>query len=246
MKMDCEVIRDLMPLYADEACSDNSRSIVEEHLQECSACREMLERLKKTEIDTCLQNEKDTVIQDGARRFRQRSTAVGSVIAGFFMIPILACLIINIFSGSPLGAFLIVLASLLVAASLIIVPLMVPEDRAFWTFCAFCTSLVLLLAVICMYVRGSWFWIASSAVLFGLAVVFLPFVVRARPARRLIGSSNPVLIVLGLDAALFVNMMNMITSRGKITINSILFTFGMIAGIGLVVTEIIRKRGTKE
>ena len=246
MKMDCEVIRDLIPLYADEACSDNSRKMVEEHLLECDSCRELLGKLKKTEIVDYLQNEKDTVIEDGARRFRQRSAMVGSVIAGFFMIPILVCLIINIFSGSPLGAFLIVLASLLVAASLIIVPLMVPQDRAFWTFCAFCASIIILLAVICMYVRGSWFWIASSAVLFGLAVVFLPFVVRARPVRRAIGSTSPVLVVLGLDAVLFINMMNMITSRGKITISSILFAFVMIVGIGLVVTEIIRKRGKTE
>ena len=32
MKYECEVIRDLLPLYADDVCSAGSRKMVEEHL----------------------------------------------------------------------------------------------------------------------------------------------------------------------------------------------------------------------
>ena len=245
MKIDCEVIRDILPLYADDACSEKSRQMVDEHLEECSACREELERIRKTEIDDSLRNEKTSVIRYGETRFRRRSAAVGSAMSGLFMIPILAYLVINIYTGSSLGVFFVVLASMLVAASLVIVPLMVPEDRAFWTFCAFCASLMLLLAVTCLYSHGRWFWIASSATLFGLGLVSLPFLVRARPVRKMIGDSNPVLIVLGTDAILFINMMNMITRRGKITSGSILFTLGIIAGIVVITTEILRKRREK-
>ena len=39
--MKCEVIRDLMPLYLDECCSESSRELVEEHLKECDCCRKM-------------------------------------------------------------------------------------------------------------------------------------------------------------------------------------------------------------
>lgn len=42
MKMNCEIVRDLLPLYVDEICSTESRLLVEEHLQECSACGEIL------------------------------------------------------------------------------------------------------------------------------------------------------------------------------------------------------------
>ena len=145
MKIDCEVIRDILPLYADDACSEKSRQMVDEHLEECSACRKQLERIRKTEIDDSLRNEKTSVIRYGETRFRRRSAAVGSAMSGLFMIPILAYLVINIYTGSSLGVFFVVLASMLVAVSLVIVPLMVPEDRAFWTFCAFCASLMLLL-----------------------------------------------------------------------------------------------------
>ena len=242
MRTECEIIRDLLPLYADDACSGRSRELVEEHLKECQDCSRLLKRLKETEIETDMYREKESVLQEGKKRFRRRSAEIGTIVSGIFMIPILVCLIINIFTGSGLGWFFIVLASLAVAASLIIVPLMVPEDKAFWMFCSFCASLMVLLGVVCLYTRGRWFWIASSASLFGLSVVFLPFVIKARPVKALIGAGNKLLIVLVLDAALFINMMNMITSRGKFTVSTILFTLGVLAGIGMVVTEVLRKR----
>ncbi len=38
MKYPCSVIRDLLPLYHDGVCSEESRIIIEEHLTECPAC----------------------------------------------------------------------------------------------------------------------------------------------------------------------------------------------------------------
>lgn len=42
MKITCNVIKDLLPLYHDRICSDDSRKIVEEHLAECENCRKEL------------------------------------------------------------------------------------------------------------------------------------------------------------------------------------------------------------
>ena len=243
MKTDCDVIRDLLPLYADEVCSGTSRQLIEEHLQECPECSGMLEKLRTHEIESGLQEEKEQVIEYQAKRFRRRSATVGSVIAGLFMIPVLVCLIVNIASGSALGWFFVVLGGLAVAASLIIVPLMVPEDKLFWTFCAFCVTLLLLLAICCFYSHGNWFFTAASAVLFGLSVVFLPFVLKARPVREYIGGFNRWLIVLAVDVILFANMMNMISLWNK----SIFKTAGILAlcvgGAWLLVTAIKEKRG---
>ncbi len=38
MKISCEIIRDLLPLYHDGVCSMESRRLVEEHLTECESC----------------------------------------------------------------------------------------------------------------------------------------------------------------------------------------------------------------
>ena len=246
MTNDCEMIRDLLPLYADEVCSPRSREAVEEHIRECPECRSTLARLLDGRIEQNLLQEKQDVIRYGTKRFRRRSAAVGAVISGLFMIPILVCLIVNITSGAGLGWFFVVLAALAVAASLIVVPLMAPDDKAFWTFCAFCVSLMVLLAVVCLYVRGNWFWIASSATLFGLAVIFLPFVVRARLVQRLIGDSSRLMIVLGTDAVLFVNMMSRISAHGRASRGNLLFTAGAAAGLAMIVLEIMKKRGNRK
>ena len=246
MKTDCEVIRDLLPLYTDEVCSDTSRQVIEEHIQECPECSALLEKLRTREIESGLREEKDQVIEYQAKRFKRRSATVGSVIAGLFMIPVLVCLIVNIASGAALGWFFVVLGGLAVAASLIIVPLMVPEDKLFWTFCAFCASLVLLLAICSFYTHGRWFFTAASAVLFGLSVIFLPFVLKARPAKAFIGSFNRWLIVLSVDVILFANMMNMISLWSK----SIFKTLAVLAlcagGAWLLITAIKEKRGNAE
>ena len=40
--MNCEIVRDLLPLYEDGLCSEESRRAVEEHLATCEACRKLL------------------------------------------------------------------------------------------------------------------------------------------------------------------------------------------------------------
>ena len=243
MKYPCDVIRDLLPLYADEACSQDSRRIVNEHLGECPDCSKMLQRLQNHEIESDLQTEKQDVLEYGVRKFRQRSATVGSTVSGVFMIPILVCLIINLAAGSAMGWFFIVLAALSVAASLVIVPLMAPRgDKAFWTFCAFSASLMILLGVTCLVSRGNWFWVASCAVLFGLGLFFLPFLVRARQLQKWIGRSNKILLVIAADAALFLNMMNMIRMHGRGG-PGFLTIAGIAAGIALVVLNIMKNRG---
>ncbi len=45
MKVSCEIIKDLLPLYKDEICSDESKQIIEEHLLECTDCKRSLEQM---------------------------------------------------------------------------------------------------------------------------------------------------------------------------------------------------------
>lgn len=46
MKLSCEIIRDLLPLYAEELASADSAEAVREHLQGCEGCREALAAMK--------------------------------------------------------------------------------------------------------------------------------------------------------------------------------------------------------
>ena len=241
MSKQCDIIRDLLPLYADEVLSDASREIVDAHLAECADCADYLKQIRASEVENELKDEKALVIQHQARRFKRRSAAVGSLIAAIFMIPILISLIVNLSSGRALDWFFIVAAGMLVTASLVVVPLMAPESKGFWTLCAFYVSLVILLAVCALYTRGGWFPVAASASLFGLAVVFLPFAIKAKPIQKWVEGRNKALLVIALDVILFANMMNMISLHSK----SIISTLGMvglcIAGIGLLAAARTRK-----
>lgn len=241
--MNCEVIRDLLPLYVDDACSEETRRMVDEHLQACPDCANMLKELQSNEIEEDLKEEKNEVIRYQAKRFKRRSAAVGSLIAGLFMIPIVVCLIVNVCTGAGLGWFFIVLAALGVAASLIVVPLMVPRDKLFWTFCAFCPALLALLAVCAFYTGGHWLLTAQSAVLFGLSAVFLPFVIRARPLQGWLGRCNKALVVLAVDVILFTNMMNMISLRTKSAFTSIRLGLFCLLAAGLVAMIVKTKKG---
>lgn len=46
-KISCDVIRDLLPLYDDGICSEQSSKLVEEHLETCEACEHVYKMMKK-------------------------------------------------------------------------------------------------------------------------------------------------------------------------------------------------------
>lgn len=49
-KLSCDIIRDLIPSYIDEICSEESRRVVQEHLETCSDCRESAQILNQTQL----------------------------------------------------------------------------------------------------------------------------------------------------------------------------------------------------
>ena len=105
-------------------------------------------------------------------------------------------LIVNLATGAGLSWFFIVLTAMFIPASLTVVPLMMPDNKALWTLGAFTVSLLTLLGVCCIYSGGSWFLTAGSSVLFGLTMFFLPFVVNAKPIARRLGN-NKALAAMG-------------------------------------------------
>lgn len=47
--MDCNVINDLIPLYIDQCCSDQSAALVAQHLETCEECRRTYEQMRRSE-----------------------------------------------------------------------------------------------------------------------------------------------------------------------------------------------------
>ena len=46
MKTNCNVIRDLLPLYIDKISSEETNKLIEEHFEECEECKKYYEIMK--------------------------------------------------------------------------------------------------------------------------------------------------------------------------------------------------------
>ena len=50
MKITCNIIQDMLPLYVDDVLSEDSRKMVEEHLKDCEACREKRRNMEEDSL----------------------------------------------------------------------------------------------------------------------------------------------------------------------------------------------------
>ncbi|BDF33816.1 hypothetical protein CE91St62_18820 [Lachnospiraceae bacterium] len=73
----CNIIQDLLPLYLDDACSKESRELVEEHLAQCAICRKqkmMMEQGIEFEEDFMAQNLKEEkLLEEGKKYIEQKA-----------------------------------------------------------------------------------------------------------------------------------------------------------------------------
>lgn len=69
MRNECNIIQDILPLYAENMVSPDTASYVEEHLKRCEACRKKYERTKEPE-----QGDRTTDIVP-LRKLRKKMTA---------------------------------------------------------------------------------------------------------------------------------------------------------------------------
>lgn len=86
-RKNCELIKDLLPIYADGICSDESRKMVAEHIASCDECRKELEMMQ-TEINIKEQIDTDIkAIKKIRKRIRKGKiiAAVLAVIAAYFV-----------------------------------------------------------------------------------------------------------------------------------------------------------------
>ncbi len=76
MKISCEIIKDLLPLYYDRVCSDETKTMVEEHLACCAECRAALREMEDAfSIEDTEQNLKQAeAIQHLSKRWKKGMT----------------------------------------------------------------------------------------------------------------------------------------------------------------------------
>lgn len=206
MNKQCELVQDLLPLYVDGICSRTSTQLVEEHLISCPECTQVCNNLKNKECDDILRSETESVVAHHTKSQKRKTFVIGSCIAGILCIPIIVCLIVNLAVGHALDWFFIVLTSLMVFASLVVVPLVAEKKKGLLTIGSFTISLLLLLLTCAIFTKGDWFWVTSSSVLFGLAVLLMPYVAYQLPLDPF-WRNNKGLLVFITDTILLIVML---------------------------------------
>ena len=94
MTYPCGIIRDLLPLYIDEVCNEESKQAVENHLSECEKCRNYYESMKSTEgfVSKENDNSEDMKMANNLKNVKSkinkkiRNIVLGAVAAMVFVI----------------------------------------------------------------------------------------------------------------------------------------------------------------
>lgn len=100
-KIACDVIKDLLPLYVDNVCSEKTKDFIEEHLAVCEECQKYYEALQEnipgitesSSYDSWSNFEQEKAfIQKVSKKIQKKITFNGIVI-GFFCFLLVMCLI---------------------------------------------------------------------------------------------------------------------------------------------------------
>ena len=96
MNYNCGIIDDLLPLYVDGACSDESKAAIEAHLASCKACREKLERMQtETVVSETVKSSGEITVAKYAKKVRKHRIKLA--VSAVAILVIAACLLSLVF-----------------------------------------------------------------------------------------------------------------------------------------------------
>ena len=175
---ECDVVQDLLPLYYDNACTSASKKMVEQHLMTCEKCKKTYEAVRNTTIDTVMKDEAEGILERHAKKERNMAYKAGIMIALILMVPVVITFIVSMSSGGGLGVFAVLTASMLLVASLSVVPLLSTQRRMTKSILASVIALLLIFFFVDRMNGGGEFVLWTIPTIFGLSIVFFPLVIR--------------------------------------------------------------------
>lgn len=89
MNTSCNIIRDLLPLYHDGVCSEESKALVEAHLKNCAGCRDELRKYDEPDALTVNLKEK-VVIRSVAEEWKK--SKIRAFLKGALIVALAACI----------------------------------------------------------------------------------------------------------------------------------------------------------
>lgn len=148
-KLNCEVIKDLMPSYLDDICSEASKELVELHISQCTSCKELLKEMRETEFVT----QKSDIEQINHMHkiklvFAKRNIIILGLLCAFVLIGMI--MIMRQYGSVPMNIYYVILPMIMVAIYLIQSDYLVIRKMANDIKCFLCVAVVGLLYAICL------------------------------------------------------------------------------------------------
>jgi len=75
MKISCNIIRDLLPLYAEDLASEDTREMVDDHLCDCTDCTEFLNQIRQ-EMQVPMETDTETLNKVKKTIIRRRALSI--------------------------------------------------------------------------------------------------------------------------------------------------------------------------
>ncbi len=97
MNISCEIIRDLLPLYHDGVCSNDSKSLVVAHLKSCEVCRKELDLLDTDLMMPHVEPDKEKSIKAVSTAWKRAKKR--SFVKGTFLAALICAILIGGFIG---------------------------------------------------------------------------------------------------------------------------------------------------
>ncbi len=84
----CDIVENLLPIYADGGCSDKTGKLIRKHLDVCPKCRKYLKTVKKSSKKTVSEDIPDSVPDYKAlsKKIKHRRALYTSIITSAFIL----------------------------------------------------------------------------------------------------------------------------------------------------------------
>ena len=69
--INCKIIEDLLPLYVDGVCSDESKILVSEHIDKCESCSKLYKALMSKPVISAVSEDEKKAVERAGKRFKK-------------------------------------------------------------------------------------------------------------------------------------------------------------------------------
>jgi len=144
-QLNCDVVKDLLPLYVDGMVSDSSKKGIEEHLNTCADCKKTYEYMAFG-LETDKQPLEGIEVKKFLNKTKQMYFLYG--LGGLSLIAVIVCLIVDLALHRGITWSLIPTAAIIFADAFVYSLLEGKEKKGFYMMCVISVGTVFLLSII--------------------------------------------------------------------------------------------------